>query len=200
MVRKRRPGGGRKPQGAVAKSVSYTTRTTPDLRRALELEARKSGRSLSNEIDHRLRLSLEKPPPGARHHHALGVAAELLAQQIEADTGLDWRTDDFTSMALHFGIQALLAHFAAAAVSAPVTPPRVEAAAAKMPSEFAERFRQPSGFGHVLAFHLIHEIEQARAQAAPGWKPDELSLPVFFSPLGAEKLALVGRDLQGEKS
>src|SRR5438094_547490 len=59
MPQKRAPGGGRKPKGEFSgKSATFSTRITPNLRKALDAAAKKSGRSLSQEVEHRLADSI----------------------------------------------------------------------------------------------------------------------------------------------
>lgn len=65
----RRPGGGRKPQGEYAnRKASFTMRMSVDLRAGLERSARKTGRALSQEVEHLLRgaLGLTAGGPGVR--------------------------------------------------------------------------------------------------------------------------------------
>ena len=58
MAGKRAAGGGRKPKGPFkGKTETLTTRITPELRRGLQLEADRNSRSLSQEIELRLRYS-----------------------------------------------------------------------------------------------------------------------------------------------
>ena len=60
--RKRRPGAGRKPQGEYAdRTASFTMRMSQELRDRLDQEAGRSGRVLSQEVEHRLRQSLAWP-------------------------------------------------------------------------------------------------------------------------------------------
>jgi hypothetical protein len=57
--RKRAPGAGRKPKGEfTGKSATITTRIRPDTRDALEKVARANRRSLSQEVEFRLRAGL----------------------------------------------------------------------------------------------------------------------------------------------
>ena len=81
-------------------------------------------------------------------------------------------------MALRYAVEALLYHYAPTPPpdGAPAIPSGIEQAAGKMPPEFAERFRKPAGFGHLLAYNLILEIEQA----APG-EINEWTVPIFLN-------------------
>jgi hypothetical protein len=188
--RKRRPGGGAKPLGEVAKTATFTTRIEPATRRALDEATQKSKlRSVSAMAGFILKQGLKKPS-GEPRNHSLACAVALLAERIEQAAGKSWRQDQFTGLALRYAVEALLFHFAPTPEGVPAAPPAVEKAAEKMPPEFAERFRKPAGLGHTLAFNLIQELEQARSTATP----NEWSLPIFFSEEPAQ-LGLISRDL-----
>jgi hypothetical protein len=190
MERKRAAGAGRKPQGEfTGKLATFSTRVTPETRRALEEAATKSGRSLSQEVEYHLRKAMEKPS-GEGRNISLACAVALLVENIERGTKADWRSDPFTGQALHYGVEALLFHFAPPEEPRAV-PPAVEAAAAKMPPEFAKRFRTPDWFGQLLAHNLILEIEQAASSSIP----NEWSTPIFLSSDRPAQLALLKRDL-----
>src|SRR5262249_31045633 len=86
MSRKRAPGGGRKPIGDRAKTAVFSTRLDPRLRQALDAAARRSGRSLSEEIGHRLRDSLTR---SGRAERAPATAAfAFLIERLAAGIGL----------------------------------------------------------------------------------------------------------------
>ena len=188
--RKRRPGGGAKPLGEVAKSATFTTRIEPATRHALDEATRKSRhRSVSAMAGFILKQGLKKPS-GEPRNHSLACAVAILAERIEQAAGESWRQDQFTGLALRYAGEALLFHFAPTPEGVPAVPPAVEKAAEKMPPEFAERFRKPAGLGHTLAFNLIQELEQARSTATL----NEWSLPIFFSEEPAQ-LGLISRDL-----
>src|SRR5258708_33251456 len=75
-TRQRAPGGGRKPLGASKKTKTFATRIKPEIFTALKREADRSERSLSQEVEIRLRESLELPAKlqkdwGAEHVEAL---------------------------------------------------------------------------------------------------------------------------------
>ncbi len=62
QIRRRAPGGGRKPKGPFkGKSAAITTRVMPATRSALQREATRNGLSLSQEIELRLVHSLRGP-------------------------------------------------------------------------------------------------------------------------------------------
>jgi hypothetical protein len=179
-VRKRKPGGGRKPGGEFpGKSATFTTRIQPETRRALDEAAKASRpkRSVSAVAEHLLKTGLQRPS-GAPRNTALARAVALLAENIEDGTGKNWREDQWTGMALRYAVEALLYHYAPTPPpeGVPAVPSGIEQAAGKMPSAFAEQYRTPPGFGHLRAYNLILEIEQA----APG-EINEWTVPIFLN-------------------
>lgn len=190
MARKGAPGAGRPPRGDIKNKVeTFTTRITAETRRALEASAKEHDRSLSQEAEIGLRNYLEKPS-GAVRNRALAYIVCNLAAGIEAQTGKDWRSDVFSSMALRGAIEAVLLHFAPAAEERPLVPEAVERRAEKMPPEFAVAYRRPVGLGHFHAHHLIAEIESASRSGMI----NEWTLPITLNaPL--EKLGILAKDL-----
>ena len=193
LKRKRAPGAGRPPKAeADKKGAAFTTRISAETRRALEASARAHRRSLSQEAEAGLREYLKKPS-GSLRNRALAAIIGNLAEGIERETGLSWRSDLFTSMALRYAVEAVLFHFAPGSGSEekPTIPPAVEAQAAKMPGEFAERYRRPAGFGHMRAYSVITEIEN---RPRPGKMHDEWTVPIGMNA-SLEMLAVLARDL-----
>jgi hypothetical protein len=193
-TRKRAPGGGRKPKGEFAgKTATITTRVQPDTRDALEEAAQASGRSLSQEVEFRLKAGLRKPTQAERRNQALGHAIGFMAEELEKVTGRIWLDDPFTGRALWHAAEAFVFYCAPPLnnQSADV-PPLVVQSAAKMPAELAQRFRTPSGFGHMSAHFIINQIEQAARPPAPH---NEWTMPTFFT---AQEMVLgsIGRDLR----
>jgi hypothetical protein len=190
--RKRRPGAGRPAGGEFpGKSATFTTRLQPETRRALDAAAKASGPrgSVSAVAERILKAGLEKPS-GEPRNTALAAAVALLTKNTEAATGQSWREDQWTGMALRYAVEALLFHFAPTPEGTPAVPSAIDEAASKMPPEFAERFRKPAGLGHMLAYNLINELEQATSSSIP----NEWSLPIFFSD-DQRRLGLISRDL-----
>jgi hypothetical protein len=193
--RKRAPGAGR-PRKAETdkKGATFTTRISPETRRALEEAAKKhNNRSISQEAEIALRHYLKKPE-GAPRNLALAQVIGLLAEGIEQQTGKSWRTDVFTSMALRYAIEIVLFQFAPGTEENPTIPDAVEKQAAKMPEEFAERCRKPAGFGYMRAHHLITEIE---SRPRPGKMVGEWTLPIGLNA-SQGMLDLIARDLDLE--
>ena len=87
----------------------------------------------------------------------------------------------------------------------PATPPAIENAAARMPPDLAERYRKPAGFGHMRAFSLIADIEQAPLPIKPKTQDefnrmfDEWSL-VFSQNAPLEVLGWLRLDLTSKTS
>jgi hypothetical protein len=85
MVRKRAPGGGRKPKGAVPMRSQVNVRMPDDMRARLEAAARKRGRNVSEELLARLNASfarereLERERATRALMHMLSAAADLPA-------------------------------------------------------------------------------------------------------------------------
>lgn len=190
MSRKRAPGGGSKPKGPFkGKTATLTTRITAETRRALEAAAKRSRRSLSQEAEHLLRGAMQKPP-GEPRNRAMAHAVAVLAQKIEDGTRKTWLDDAFTNQSLRLATDALLHHCGPDPVDEVVVPAAIQEAAAKMPPEFAAAFRTPGGFGHVVAYNLILQIEQA----LPATPNNEWSLPIFLDG-SPEVLSMLCHDL-----
>jgi hypothetical protein len=186
--RKRRPGGGRKPIGEFPKSAAFTTRLEPATRRALDEAAQTSGDSVSEVAGRLLKAALKKPT-GAPRNQALAAMVAELAEIVERDTGKSWQDDPWTGEALRYLIDAALFHFSPTPEDLPAVPTAIEQAAAKMPSEFAEWYRKPKGYGLTKAQFVIAEIEHAAAPGANEW-----TLPIFFNDRPS-RLGIIGRDL-----
>jgi plasmid stability protein len=191
MARKRAPGAGRPPRGDInGKTETFTTRITPETRRALEASARKHGRSLSQEAEVGLREYLKKPD-GFPRNRALASLIRTVAEQIEAATKLSWTSDTFTSMALRYAVEAVLADLAPGIEETPTIPPAVETRAAKWPPEIGDRYRRPAGLGHMQAYSVIMEL---RNRPRPDKQNDEWTIPIGMKvPL--EMLGILARDL-----
>lgn len=149
-----------------------------------------SRRSVSATAEYILKQGLRKPS-GEPRNSALATAIERLVENIERDTKESWRDDPWTGLAVRYAVETLLFHYAPTPPEGSVpAPPAVDEAAGKMPPEFAQRFRTPAGFAHTLAYNLILEIQQSISSG----RPNEWSLPIFFSERPAQ-LALVAGGL-----
>lgn len=154
---------------------------------------RKPAGVLSQEVEFRLKAGLRKPTQAERRNQALGHAIGFMAEELEKVTGRIWLDDPFTGRALWHAAEAFVFYCAPPLnnQSADV-PPLVVQSAAKMPAELAQRFRTPSGFGHMSAHFIINQIEQAARPPAPH---NEWTMPTFFT---AQEMVLgsIGRDLR----
>src|SRR5262245_54626156 len=146
--RKRAPGGGRKPKGPLkGKTATITTRITPETRVALEGAAAASDRSLSQEIEIRLRHSVGPDEKRAKHIKAAEELIRLAAEETERLTGVSWLTDWFTAEALRHAIDHLLGRFAPAADGERTVPARVEKLASVMDNDTSAAYRRSVRLG-----------------------------------------------------
>ena len=112
MVRKRKPGGGRKPRGE-GPAVAFNTRIEPETRRLLERAAKENGRSLSAEIARRLKNSFG---PAAASDIQTRALCHLLDRIVTMARGLkrtggepfNWRTNRFDYLAFKYAVEELL--------------------------------------------------------------------------------------------
>jgi hypothetical protein len=108
--RKRAPGGGRKPKGDFSRLESpVSVRMPQDMRTQLEAAARRSGRSVSQELLTRLDISLNKDrnkavDPAMR---AINFLISSLAYAVHWNMP-NWRSDRFLFRAIKIGINKLL--------------------------------------------------------------------------------------------
>jgi hypothetical protein len=170
MRRTRTGGAGRKPQGEFrGKSATFTTRITPELRKALEREAKKNSRSLSQEVERRLVDSIQRPKIleralGAPQNRALGIVVARLAESVESTTGERWRQNPFAFQSLQFAITLVLDRLAPAG---PVqVPPQIEKLAAgldRIAPEQGAHHRRPAGVGSAIALGLLDQIRISKS-------------------------------------
>jgi hypothetical protein len=114
---KRAPGGGRKPKGDFAgKAAWLSTRITPELRQNLNRAAQESGRSLSQEIERRLRASFGIQRERNPSLRALFFLFAETARQMPFFSPFfrthELRSDPFTFHAFKFAVIALLERLA----------------------------------------------------------------------------------------
>ena len=186
--RERAPGAGAKPRGPFkGKSATLTTRITPETRAELERSAQEQGRSLSQEVEFRLKAFVGQTRKPA-HIRSLAKAVSLLVTQIEQKTGRRWLNDPFTADAARQGIAALLARISPASDGPVPVPPDIESYAAKFPS-FGVTLKSPMSLGAFEAEVLLYLIENAPLSnyEMPGLE--------FPAPHG---LSSIRRDLFGE--
>jgi hypothetical protein len=172
MKPKRAPGAGRKPQGEYkGKTATLTTRIAPDTRTALEKAAKETGRSLSQEIENRLRRSIASDYGSGeeKHNRAFGRLTVELAGMVEAVTGERWRTDPFAHRALRAALNIILDRLAPTGELK--VPPLWEAAAmgwAEREPSLGEQVRTPEAAGNSAAMSVWLQLKTVE-------KPTDLS-------------------------
>jgi hypothetical protein len=166
--RKRTPGGGRRAQGEFAgKTESLTTRITPDLRAALEREAERNGRSISQQAEWLMKDALDMPRRierewGGEHVYALARLVARAVREIEGYTWRHWFDDAFTGRAARASINILMEHLAPEPDGPLVLPEQVERAAQATARAFPgqlEFHRQPEGVAQAVALGLLSQLE-----------------------------------------
>ena len=169
MARRRRPGGGRKPRGEFSgKSAVFSTRITPQTRKQLDRAAADNDRSLSQEIEHRLRESFYPDQKRPARIRALGEMVKLTAEIIEQATGAAWLADGFTAGSLRHALDFLIDHFGPVrADQATEVPARVEEMASVMPPPLGEGYRRPIGLAAIETRHVIALIEGGSGSREP---------------------------------
>jgi TraY domain-containing protein len=180
MARKRAPGGGRKPQGEFSnKRALLATRVTLETRKSLDAAARKSGRSLSQEVEYRLRDSLKisdkvrRQPASA----ALAYLATRLAETISVISKRPWHSNRWCIETLKFAVTKLL--------------DQVPAREDDQPAHLNNL--TPELFGTALGLQVFYSVERADPDdnAAATW-PEEFR-PDF--EIAVHALSNVRRDL-----
>jgi TraY domain len=157
---KRAPGGGAKPKGPFkGKKSTLTTRIMPETRAELVRSARENERSLSQEVEFRLRDFAEQSST-PKHHRALFDAISMLVAVLEGRTGKSCLEDTFTAEAVRQGILALLARLLPPLDKSPSIPPKLQAYADKVPS-LKEGLANPVALGQLECEALIYAIESA---------------------------------------
>lgn len=148
MPRKRAPGGGRKPQGEFSKKSSQlATRVTLETRRGLDAAAKKSGRSLSQEVERRLRDSLKGSAKAVRDRPtaALAYLVTRLAELLNAISKHPWNSNRWCIETLKFAVTALL--------------DQVPADESDRPAHLGAF--TPEILGTALGLQIFHNVERA---------------------------------------
>jgi hypothetical protein len=183
MARKK---AGRPPGGT--KGSVLSVRVTLEMRRALEVAARKHGRSLSREVEARLdyalgryqRFKVDGRPP---HIMALSDAVAVAARVMEETTGRPWNKDQYTSEHLARSIRAVMADFTK---PGEVTiPPKVIEEAKRHPAGDA----YPTQLGEDKAIGII-----ALIRLTPDWQWWGPNYPDFVLEVGK-----IRRDLEPKR-
>lgn len=166
LVRKRAPGGGRKPKGEIkGKSSAFSTRITPELRAKLDAESERTGKSISQIVERRLLDSFDRPRRseavlGADHIKALAYCFARLAIHIEAATGKRWCEDQFTYEALQTGIAVLFDVFnRRGEVALPERMTEMMERRQRVGKTDEELLTSGSGFGVHMGFQLSNALD-----------------------------------------
>jgi hypothetical protein len=159
------------------KSSYFATRITPDLRAALEREAKHSGHSLSQEIERRLRDSVKfetKRIWGAEQNHGLALVINRIAQTSEAYTGERWIANDYTFRLLRAAVERLFSELELAKPGRSTDLPEKVDQMIKSSEEWAEK--------RGLKFQILtaegtgwHFADILWAQVTAAIMPDDLS-------------------------
>jgi hypothetical protein len=171
------------------KSATITTRIMPSTRVHLEEAAAASGRSLSQEIELRLRHSVQPDDKRARHIKAAGELIRLAVEEVERLTGVIWLKDWFTAEVLRHAIDQVLSHFSPQPDGERTVPARIEKLASVMPDDTGEIYKRPVSLGLMEATRLIALIEGAEKPSVPNEWDDP------FNPDPTFRLWLLFRDL-----
>src|SRR5262249_22801906 len=108
-MRRRAPGGGRKPLKPDDRSSEIlSVRIRPDGRRALERLANKNRTNPSREMQRALESWMERHHSGPPHIGALGEIAVQLGQFAELFTRKKWSDDPFTAQAIVAALNQLM--------------------------------------------------------------------------------------------
>lgn len=105
--------GGRPPLGAKRKRATFNTRLDENVRAGLEREAKRNGRSLSQEIQLRLQQSLHTPASalklkGEKRDRALAALVNHMANATNVVCDDSWHTSPFVFETLRIGWLMLL--------------------------------------------------------------------------------------------
>jgi hypothetical protein len=164
MGRERAAGGGRKPRGEFSnKRAMLATRVTMETRKALDAAASRNGRSLSQEVERRLRDSL-KGTDKARHDPATAALSHLITHSAETISQISkrpWNRNRWCIDALKFAVVKLL--------------DQIPASESDQPAHL-DAFT-PELLGASLALGVFRNVEQANPNDDIG-----ASYPVEFRP------------------
>jgi hypothetical protein len=171
MAGKRAQGGGRKPQGEFrGLTETLSIRITPALRKRLEQERRRSGRSMSQEAGQRLKASLDRSDQRLTEKPNQWATAQLvsrLLERLEMRTGERWQDDAFTFLAFKAAINLMLERLKRTPLDAVTVPPRLAESLEKWVDLGDDGARiiaghsDPKNLGEVYFLGLMIEVEIA---------------------------------------
>ena len=171
-VRKRRPGGGRKPQGDIrGKSKTFSTRITGETREALETEADVSGRSISQVAESLLVLGLNTKREIERDaamralcfviaelaHHVVGV--HIFGKDGKEQPAASWRTTRFFFRAFKIAVGKVLDALEPAGEIETVDYSAINLPGAEdLAREWKSTFKSPEARGAYAAGYVLHSL------------------------------------------
>jgi hypothetical protein len=146
---------GRPPKGEAInmRGRPTTVRLTQETRHALEREKASTGWSIEQIVERRLSQSLKRPD----HVAAICDAIAMLIRCVERTTDAQWIDDVFTAEAARAAIDFLLRHHGPKGSRR--VPSAIDEISARLPTGYAQRYRDPAEVGIVEAGRLIAEIE-----------------------------------------
>jgi hypothetical protein len=190
---------GRPAQGEVTgKSAVFSTRIRPDTRADLVEAAKASGRSLSQEIEHRLQESFRTErgtDAGSPHNTALASLVCLLAERIQEHAGKSWRENQGVCMALRAGIDTLIWALTSSSNAEPiVTIEEIDQRARSISANMAP----PEQFGVSQACYLLYQLPIAKYPVSWDGKPSGVKAHPDFLTLAKiqEKLGIKRRHVE----
>ena len=147
---------GRKPQGPYAdKTSTIATRVSTDLRDKLDRARQEHPRtwSLSQEIEHRLRLSFDEDEQiknlfGSIETYAVARLFAEILNQVEGMTHRHWAEDGFTVLAASQAINDVLIEFRAGDDEA-------------VPGHIAKYIKSPNEAGEAIAGGVLDQLRFA---------------------------------------
>ena len=175
---------GRPPKGTHrGKSAVFSTRITPETRRKLEEAAKRSNRSLSDEIEERLSSSLMEDDEYKRKNiptRDLCYLIEQMTAPINAPRRVDlgwkenrtWRNDKFLFLAFKAAISELLDRLAPVGEIDPQVPETLKYVArtsAGLSPEDAAQYETPEKYAHLTVqgfWHWFMTTERLHEEAS----------------------------------
>jgi hypothetical protein len=170
---------GRTPKGEFAGKLShFSTRIQPETRKALEHEAKVSGKSISQVAERLLVSALSDRRMGdlGRAKRAMSYLVAEIAHHIEGihaqegrrfRTPFKWRSDPFFYEAFKIAVAQVLE-----ALTPPgeIKPPDLKVHHAESPSDrdWVESFKSPKARGEYVAGHILYSM-----RTIPFWSAEE---------------------------
>lgn len=198
-ARKSRKPGSPPRDGSENKSEQLSVRVRGSLRDELEREAKRNGRTLSREIQHRLAQSLtEKKRLHLETDQTfwLGFLVRQVANRLDLHTGKSWRRDRYTFNALDTGLKIVLSEFTPDGdVAIPdriaADMKRLEKALPDLPTEH-KQFQKPEGLGWAIALGLIDQVKDTPAPPVKTAPNEHYADEFYWCPRARKALGLEG--------